>query len=96
MKLDCDGIGGLDPTWFADCTLTDSGDRLRDGVGYAIEDLNPTPVLACVFFFDDWIKLVIHRVCNHHGQNGSGFEVCVVSTRDPSYGGHLEEEDNEV
>lgn len=51
----------------------------------------------CYYYFvDECIKLVVYRVCDHHGQDGSGFEVCVVSTGDPSYGGHFEEKDNEV
>lgn len=42
MELDCYGIGGLDAAWLADCAFADGGDRLRDGVGYAIEDLRTT------------------------------------------------------
>lgn len=45
---------------------------------------------------DEWMGPAIYRVCGHHGKDGLSFKVCVVSTGDPNYGSHFEEEDNEM
>lgn len=52
--------------------------------------------MTAAIIVDEWIKLAIYRVCDHHGQDGLSSEVCIVSTGNPNYGGHFEEEDNEM